>query len=382
MKLYESEAKNIIQKYGVPVPRGEVVTSPDEACKAVLSLKLPVVVKAQVLVAGRGKAGGILVADSIEGVNRMTEELLNKQIKGMPVNNVLIEEKIQVKRELYFGITVDRFSRSYVAIASTIGGMEIEEVALKSPEDVIKIPLNPELGLSASQAREIARRMGYAAKQLSELQRIFEQLYAVGMDYDAELIETNPLIETVDAKFVAADAKIILDDNSLFRHQEYKEKLVRRESGLSLEELEAKKNDLAYVKLHGNIGVIGNGAGLVMATLDIIQYYGGEPANFLDIGGGASSKKMASALELVLLDPDVVCLFINILGGITQCDEVAKGILEAREKFGGRKQMVIRLMGTNEKEGKRILTRRGIQVFGSMEKAAKQIVEISKQRGN
>ena len=206
MKLFESEAKNIIQKYGVPIPRGEVVTSLDEAREAALSLKLPVVVKAQVLVAGRGKAGGILVADSVEGVRRMTEKLLNKQIKGMPVNNVLIEEKVQVKRELYFGITVDRFRRSYVAIASTTGGVEIEEVASKSPEDVFKIPLNPELGFSASQAREIARKMGYAAKQLSELQRIFEQLYAIGMDYDAELIETNPLIETVDAEFVAADA--------------------------------------------------------------------------------------------------------------------------------------------------------------------------------
>lgn len=379
MKLYESEAKTIIQKYGIPIPHGEVVSSPDEARDVALDLRLPVVIKAQVLVAGRGKAGGILAANSIEDVTRMTEELLSRQIKGMPVNNVLIEEKIQVKRELYFGLTVDRFNRSYVVIASTTGGMEIEEAALSSPEEVIKIPLNPDLGLSASQAREIAMRMGYADRQLSELQRVFEQLHKAGMDYDAELIETNPLVETVDGKFVAVDARIILDDNSLFRHQEYEDKLWSRESDLSPGELEAKKNDLSYVKLHGNIGVIGNGAGLVMATLDTIQYYGGEPANFLDIGGGASSEKTASALELVLLDPDVVCLFINILGGITQCDEVARGILEMRKKFGIMKQMVIRLMGTNEEEGRRILTRKGIQVFESMEKAAKRVVEIARQ---
>lgn len=368
--------------YGIPIPRGEEVMSPDEAREAALSLKLPVMIKAQVLVAGRGKAGGIQVADSLEDVVRITEELLNKQIKDMNVNSVLIEEKLHVRRELYFGITVDRYSRSYVAIASATGGMEIEEVALRNPEGVIRIPLNPKLGLHASQAYEIAEKMGYEGKQLSELQRIFKQLYSVGMDHDAELIETNPLVETVDDKFVAVDARIILDDNSLFRHQEYKEKLMRRESGLSSGELVAKKNDLAYVKLHGNIGVIGNGAGLVMATLDTIQHYGGKPANFLDIGGGASSKKMALALELVLQDPDVICLFINILGGITQCDQVAEGILEAREKFGIGKQMVIRLMGTNEEEGKQILTQRGIQVFGNMEKAARRIVEIARQKGN
>jgi succinyl-CoA synthetase beta subunit len=224
--------------------------------------------------------------------------------------------------------------------------------------------------------------MGYSGNQISELGRIFEKLYNVGMDYDAELIEMNPLVETVDGKFMAVDARIIIDDNSLFRHQEYKKRLLEGESELTPQELEAMKNDLAYVKLDGNIGVIGNGAGLVMATLDTIQYYGGKPANFLDVGGGAPSEKTALSLKIVLSDPKVKALFINILGGITRCDEVARGILEAKEKVGVTKPMVIRLVGTNEEEGKRILTEAGIYVLESMEEAAQRVVEISKKGGS
>jgi len=201
------------------------------------------------------------------------------------------------------------------------------------------------------------------------------------MDYDAELIEMNPLVETVDGRFVAADARIIIDDNALFRHQEYKKRLLEGGSELTPQELEATKNDLAYVKLEGNIGVIGNGAGLVMATLDTIQYYGGKPANFLDVGGGAPSEKIATALKIVLSDPKVQALFINILGGITRCDDVARGILEAKEKVGVPKPMVIRLVGTNEEEGKQILTKAGIHVLESMEEAAQRVVEISRQGG-
>jgi succinyl-CoA synthetase beta subunit len=201
------------------------------------------------------------------------------------------------------------------------------------------------------------------------------------MDYDAELIEMNPLVETTDGKFVAADARIIIDDNALFRHQEYKKRLLEGESELTPQEIEAMKNDLAYVKLDGDIGAIGNGAGLVMATLDTIQYYGGKPANFLDVGGGAPAEKIATALKIVLSDPKVKALFINILGGITRCDEVARGILEAQEKIGATKPMVIRLVGTNEAEGKRILTEAGIHVLESMEEAAQRVVEISRHGG-
>jgi len=376
MKLFEYEAKNILAKYGIPTPTGGLATNVSQAREIAAKLKPPFAIKAQVLVAGRGKAGGIIFAYSVPEVEKAAEKLLGMQIRGIPVRRVWIEEKIQIKKELYFGITTDRFNKSYVIIASAVGGMEIEEIAVEAPEKVIKFLINPQWGFRSFHARQIARKMGYAGRQLSSLGKIFENLYRAGMDYDAELIEMNPLAETFDGKFVAADARIIIDDNALFRHQEYRKRLLEGE--LTPQELEAIKNDLAYVKLDGNIGVIGNGAGLVMATLDTIQYYGGKPANFLDVGGGASSEKIAAALKIVLSDPNIKALFINILGGITRCDEVARGILEAKEKAGITKPMVIRLVGTNEEEGKRILTEAGIHVLESMEEAAKKVIEISK----
>jgi succinyl-CoA synthetase beta subunit len=382
MKLFEYEAKTILAKYGIPTPEGALATSKSQAVEVAGKLKLPVAVKAQVLVAGRGKAGGILFAGSIDEVGKTAEKILGMQIKGIPVKSMWIEKKIQVKRELYFGITTDRFKQCYVAVASGVGGMEIEEIAAKTPEKVIKVPINPQLGLRGFLARQITRKMGYTGGQIGELARILETLYRVGMDFDAELIEMNPVVETADGKFMAADARIIIDDNALFRHQEYKKRLLEGESELSPQELEAMRNDLAYVKLDGNIGVIGNGAGLVMATLDTIQYYGGKPANFLDIGGGAPPEKTALSLKIVLSDPNVKAIFINILGGITRCDEVAKGILEAKEKVGVTKPMVIRLVGTNETEGKRILTDAGIHVLDSMEDAAQRVVEIVKKGGS
>lgn len=381
MKLFEYEAKNILAKYGIPTPQGGLATSVAQVCEITSKLKPPFAVKAQVLVAGRGRAGGILFANSISEAETATEKLLGLQIKGIRVKSVWIEEKIQIKRELYFGITTDRFKQSYVAIASVAGGMEIEEVAKNTPDKVIKIPINTILGLCSFHTREIARKMGYTGSQISELGRTLEKLYRVAMDYDAELIEMNPIVETTDGKFMAADARIIIDDNALFRHQEYKKRLLEGESELTPQEAEAMKNGLAYVKLDGNIGIIGNGAGLVMATLDTIQYYGGKPANFLDVGGGAASETTATALRIVLSDPNVKALFINILGGITRCDEVAKGILEAKEKVGVTKPTVIRLVGTNEEEGKRILTEAGMQVLESMEDAAQRVVEIAKQGG-
>jgi len=381
LKLFEYEAKNILAKYGIPTPQGGLATNASQARDIATKLKLPVAVKAQVLVAGRGKAGGILFASSIEEAEKAAGKVLGMQIKGIPVKSVWIEEKIQVKRELYFGITTDRYSQSYVAVASAAGGMEIEEVASRTPEKVIKTTISAQYGLHSFQTKQIAKKMGYTGNQISELGRILEKLYAVGMDYDAELIEMNPLAETTDGKFTAADARIIIDDNALFRHQEYKKRLLQGESELNPQELEAMENDLAYVKLDGNVGVIGNGAGLVMATLDTIQYYGGKPADFLDVGGGAPSEKTALALKIVLSDSNVKALFINILGGITRCDEVAKGILQAKQKIGVTKPMVIRLVGTNEEEGKRMLTEAGIHVLESMEEAAQRVVEIVKQGG-
>jgi succinyl-CoA synthetase beta subunit len=381
LKLFEYEAKKILIKYGIPVPRGELATDIGHAREIASKLKPPFAVKAQVLVAGRGKAGGIIFANTVEEAVEAAGKLLGMEIKGMRVKSVWIEEKLDVKREIYFGITIDRFKQSYVAVASAFGGMEIEEIAQKTPENVVKILISPQQGLRSYKARQIARRIGYAGSQLVELARIFEKLYTVCIDYDAELVEMNPLVETPDEKFLAADARIIMDDNALFRHPEYKKRLFDGESELDPQELEALKNDLAYVKLDGNIGVIGNGAGLVMATLDTIRYFGGKPANFLDVGGGAPSDKIAAALKIVLSDPNVKVLFINILGGITRCDEVAQGILYAKKTVGMTKPMIIRLVGTNEEEGKRILTEAGIQVLGSMEEAAKRAVEISRRKG-
>ncbi len=376
MKLFEYEAKQILSRYGIPVPRGVLVEDKSKVKEAVEGLSFPLVVKAQVLVAGRGKAGGILFADSIDDLQKNVDKILSIQIKGTAVKNVWVEEKILVKQELYFGITTDRFSQRYVAAASASGGMEIEEVASKTPEKVFKTLVNPEYGFRSFHAREIAAKLGYKGQSLSDLGRVLESLYRVGIDYDAELIEMNPFVETVEGKFMAADARIIIDDNSLFRHTEYKKRLLEGQSELSAQEVEAMKNDLAYVKLDGNVGVIGNGAGLVMATLDAIQYCGGKPANFLDVGGGAPSEKTAVALRIVLSDPNVKVLFINIMGGITRCDEVARGILEAQEKVEVKVPMVIRLVGTNEEEGRRILTDAGIHVLDSMEEAAERAVEI------
>ncbi len=378
MKLFEYEAKNILTKYGIPTPMGGLATNASQAREIATKLKPPFAIKAQVLVAGRGKAGGILFADSVPEVETAAEKLLSMGIKGIPVRSVWIEEKIKIKKELYFGVTIDRLNQSYVVIASAVGGMEIEEIAKEAPEKVIKTLINPQHGFRSFHARQITRKMGYTGRQLSNLGKIFENLYRAGMDYDAELIEMNPLAETSEGKFIAADARIIIDDNTLFRHQEYKKRLLEGESELTPQELEATKNDLAYVKLDGNIGVIGNGAGLVMATLDTILYYDGKPANFLDVGGGATSEKIATALKIVLSDSNVKALFINILGGITRCDEVALGILKAKEKLGVTKPTVIRLVGTNEEEGKRILKEAGIHVLESMEEAAQKAVEISR----
>jgi len=378
LKLYEYEAKNILRKHGIPVPQGALITNADHAVKAVAKLKPPFAVKSQVLVAGRGKAGGILFADSAEEAEKAAEKLLKTTIKGIPVKKVLIEEKLPVNKELYCGVTIDRFARSYVAIASAKGGIEIETIAAKTPQAVLKILINPQQGFRSFHARQIARKLGYRGASLAELAKIVEKLYQAGMDYDAELIEINPLAETGEGSFVALDARIIMDDNALFRHQEYKMRLLEEERDRTPQETQALRNDLAYVKLEGNIGVIGNGAGLVMATLDMIHYYGGNPANFLDAGGGAPAERITAALQIVLSDPNVKALFVNILGGITRCDDVARGIIEAKSATIT-KPIIVRLVGTNEEEGKRILAEAGIHVLGSMEEAASQVVEIVKK---
>jgi len=379
LKLFEHEAKEIFSKYGIPIPNGRLANSPAQARETATRVKTPVAVKAQVLVVGRGKAGGILFANSPREAELSSRKLLGAEIRGLRIQSVLVEEKLPIRKELYFSITVDRSSRSYVAIASSEGGVEIEETAVTTPEKIIKIIINPLYGFHPYHAHQIAKKLGYRGDQMQELAAILLKLYRVAMDYDAELCEMNPLIETTEGKFVAADARLIIDDNALYRHPDFQRRLSEKGgTELTPQELEVQKSGLAYVKLDGNIGVFGNGAGLVMATLDVIQLYGGNPANFLDVGGGASSEKMAAALNLVFSDPRIEVVFINVLGGITRCDEIAKGILEAKSRIGFAKPMVIRLVGTNEEEGKRVLTEADIQVLDSMEEAAERAVEIAK----
>jgi succinyl-CoA synthetase beta subunit len=376
LKLYEYEAKNILTQYGIPAPKGALITNANSAVDAVAELKPPFAVKSQVLVAGRGKAGGILFVDSAEEAEKAAEKLLKTTVKGVPVKKVLIEEKLPVHKELYCGVTADRFARSYVVMASAMGGMEIEEIAENTPQAVLKILVNPQQGFRSFHARHVARKLGYSDGRLVELARILEKLYQAGMEYDAELIEINPLAKTDEGGFVALDARIIIDDNALFRHQEYEKRLLEEERDRTPQETQALRNNLAYVKLGGTIGVIGNGAGLVMATLDVIRYYGGKPANFLDVGGGAPAERIAAALNIVLSDPNVEAVFVNILGGITRCDDVARGIIEVTKKAVLIKPMVVRLVGTNEEEGKRILAEAGMHVLDSMEEAASRLVEF------
>ena len=382
MKLFEHEAKTVFSNYKIPTPQGGLATSPKRAREIAAQINAPVAVKAQVLVAGRGKAGGILFAVSPREAELAAKKLLSTEIKGFKVRGILVEEKIHVRRELYLSIVVDRSNRCYVAMASSVGGMEIEEVAAAVPEKVVKVFVDPLHGFRLHHARQVAKRLGYSGSQMENLATVFLKLYEVAMDYDAELAEINPLVETPEGKFVAADTRLIIDDNALYRHSEFERRLTEEgEAELSPLELEARKSGLAYVKLEGNVGVIGNGAGLVMTTLDVIQLYGGSPANFLDIGGGASADVMAAALNLVFSDPRVKVVFINILGGITRCDEVARGILEAKGRVGFLKPVVVRLVGTNEEEGRCILTNAGVHVLDSMEEAAKRAVEIAKTGG-
>ena len=381
MKLFEHEAKAIFLKHGIPTPLGKLANSPTKAREVTMQLHTPVVIKAQVTVAGRGKAGGILFANSPTEAEVATKKLLSKRIKGTKVQSILIEEKTSILKELYFGITIDRSTRSYVAVASSEGGMEIEEVAATMPEKIIKVSIDPLYGFRSYHACQIAKKLGYKGRQMLDLATIFHKQYEVTLNYDAELAEMNPVVETSEGKFVAVDTRLIIDDNALYRHPEFKKRLTEIEAELTSQELEARKNGLAYVTLDGNIGVVGNGAGLVMATLDAIKLYGGHPANFLDVGGGATADRIVAALNLVFSDPRVNVVFVNILGGITRCDEVARGILEARRRTGFLKPVVIRLVGTNEEEGKRILTDAGFHVLDSMEEAAEKAMTIVESGG-
>jgi succinyl-CoA synthetase beta subunit len=373
--LNEYETKSLFATFKIPIPEGGVASTPEQARDVGAKLHLPLVVKAQVCVSGRGKAGGIIFTNTLDEVMAATQRLLATNIQGHPVRQVLVEEQIPTKRELYFGVTVDRVNQCYVALASTVGGMDIESVAHQTPQRVLRMPISSHTGFRLYHAREMAHKLGYSQQQLVSLAQMLFQVYQVGHLHDAELIEVNPLIETPNGDFIAVDARLILDDNALFRSPTYQHRKLTAELATPHEQA-AAQHRLAYVKLDGDIGVIGNGAGLVMATLDTIHYYGGRPANFLDIGGGATPETMAIALNIVHSDPSVQGIFINILGGITRCDDVARGIVQARKQQDLNKPLVIRLVGTNEREGREILSSAGIPMLNSMETGAQQIVGL------
>ena len=375
MDLSEYEAKQEFSKHNISIPDGALITKSTQTAEATANLKPPYMVKAQVLVGGRGKAGGIISATSEKEAEEAAVKLLGARIRGLPVKQVLIEEKLPIRKELYLGITIDRCNRSYVALASATGGVEIEEIATKTPKAIIRTLIDTQSGIRSFHSIAIAKQLGYSGNQLVKLSTIIQKLYQVCIDNDAELVEINPLAETETGDFVALDARMVIDDNALFRHPEY---AAKETEALSPQEALALKNNLSYVKLDGDIGVVGNGAGLVMATLDLLNFFGGKPADFLDLGGGATIEAIAAALQIVLAEPDTKVILVNVLGGITHCDDVARGIVEAANEAEIKKPFVVRLVGTNQQEGQKILADAGISALDSMEAAAKQAVEITR----
>ncbi len=380
MRLLEWEAKEVFRDYGIPIPRGRIASTPSEAHLIAKEISKPVAVKAQIPIGGRGKAGGILFAENPEEAEEAAEKLLGSLIQGVEVKQVLVEERLSIERELYLGVVVDRSSRAYTALATSEGGVEIEEVAARTPEKIIRLTVDPLRGLLPHEARWIVKQIGLEGRQMLTAADILVKLYRLAVEMDAELTEINPLAVTPDG-LIAADARLNIDDNALWRHRDLLERFSESELlDLTGKERKARKLGLIYVELDGDIGIIGNGAGLTMATLDTVQLYGGKPANFLDLGGGAPADRVEMAVSFLLTDPRVRVIFINILGGITRCDEVARGIIAAREKTGVEKPMVVRMIGTREEEGRRLLEEAGIHCLDSMEEAAERVVSLAGRR--
>ncbi len=376
MKLHEYQSKGIFADYGIPIPKGTVVSTGEEARQVAAELRGPVVVKAQVLVGGRGKAGGIRLARTPDDAEQIANHVLSMHIKGLPVRKVLVEEGLAIAREIYLGVVIDRAAKRATMMASSAGGMEIEEVARTTPEKIIRMPIDPAYGLLDYQAREIAFAIGIDKSLVREFAKAAGGLYQAFTHTDATLSEINPLVVTHDNKIIAADGKIIVDDNALFRHADLEQ--LRDVDEESSSEMEARKAGLSFVKLDGNIGCMVNGAGLAMATMDVIKYYGGEPANFLDIGGGAKADKVRAALEIILADPNVKAVLFNIFGGITRGDEVAQGIVDGLKAIQTNVPMVVRIVGTNAEEGQRILATAKMITAETLEEGAQKAVAAAK----
>jgi len=377
MKIHEFQAKEILARYGIPVPRGAVTSSPTEAREIAKSYGVPVMVKAQVLVGGRGKAGGVRYAATPEKAEELAEQILAMTIKDIHVRRVLITEAANIAKEIYLGAILDRAAKRVVIMGSAAGGVEIEEVARTTPELIVRREADPFLGFPDYRAREMAFALGLPTTLVRDFVRIARGLYQAFIDVDASLAEINPLAMTTSGQLMALDAKIILDDNALFRHKDLE--VLRDTFEEDHYEREARENDLSYVKLDGTVGCMVNGAGLAMATMDMIKLYGGMPANFLDIGGGARAEKVAAALRIILSDKNVKSVLFNIFGGITRCDEVARGILAALKEVPTTVPMVARLVGTNEEEGRRILADARLITATSLAEAAQKAVAAATQ---
>jgi succinyl-CoA synthetase beta subunit len=389
MKIHEYQAKDILAKYGVAVPRGEVANTLDEALEVARRLFINgakgVVVKAQIHAGGRGKGGGVKVAKNFIEAEEYAKKILGMQLithqtgpQGQKVQRLLIEETAPIDRELYLGIVLDRAKAQLVFMASQAGGMEIEEVAAKDPDAIYKEYIDPAVGFQPYQARNLAFKLGLKPTQINEAVKFMTGLYKVYVETDASLLEINPFITTTDDRLLALDCKINFDDNAMFRHKELKDlRDVAEEDPL---EVEASKYALNYIKLDGNIACMVNGAGLAMATMDIIQYAGGSPANFLDVGGGANQQQIENAFQILLSDKNVQAVFINIFGGILRVDTLAQGVVAAAKNLNVKVPVVLRLEGTNVEEGRKILKDSGLKflVGDTMQDAAQKAVEAAK----
>ncbi|WP_432259285.1 ADP-forming succinate--CoA ligase subunit beta [Cupriavidus sp. TMH.W2] len=382
MNIHEYQGKEILRKYNVPVPRGIPAFSVDEALKAAETLGGPVwVVKAQIHAGGRGKGGGVKVAKSIDDVKTYASNILGMQLvthqtgpEGKKVNRLLIEEGADIKKELYVSLVVDRVSQKVALMASSEGGMDIEEVAAHSPEKIHTLIIEPSVGLTDAEADDIARKIGVPDASVAQARQALQGLYKAFYETDASLAEINPLILTGDGKVIALDAKFNFDSNALFRHPEIV--AYRDLDEEDANEIEASKFDLAYISLDGNIGCLVNGAGLAMATMDTIKLFGGEPANFLDVGGGATTEKVTEAFKLMLSNPNVEAILVNIFGGIMRCDVIAEGVISASKAVHLTVPLVVRMKGTNEDLGKQMLADSGLPIISAdtMEEAAQKVV--------
>jgi succinyl-CoA synthetase beta subunit len=384
MKIHEYQGKQLLAKYGVTVPRGEVIASADEARAAVEKLGLPVVVKAQIHAGGRGKGGGVKLARSSDEAVEIAGRMLGMNLvthqtgpEGREVRKLLIEEGLRIKQEFYLGIVLDRAISKLVFMASAAGGMDIEEVAASEPEKILKETIDPAVGLQAFQARKLAFGIGLPKETVNKAAKFMTALYRAYIDLDASLMEINPFLLTQEGDLYALDAKLNFDDNALFRHKEFGDlRDLNEEEPL---EIEASKHDLNYIKLDGNIGCMVNGAGLAMATMDIIKLAGGEPANFLDVGGGASQERVENAFNILLSDRNVRAVLINIFGGIVRTDMVARGVVEAARKIGVSIPVVVRLEGTNVEQGREVIEQSGLGFVAatSMKDAAEKVVALA-----